>query len=104
MKGGMRILRLLSLLGGIAACSELELNYFQHRTNEVTIEQVAKRYGAPHKAEQQDGEKTVWTYYDRGSGTAGYTGIARGGFCRAYVLTFDKQDILRTWKQEECTH
>lgn len=99
----VRVLSFLAMLtAGIFACAEFETGYFKGRVNEATMEQVAKRYGAPHKSERADGKRTVWTYFERGSGTASYSGAARGGFCRAYVLTFDQDSILRQWNQEEC--
>jgi hypothetical protein len=70
--------------------------------NEVTQEMVGKRHGKPHKIQSvADGGET-WTYFERGSGTAGFSGQARGGGCRAYVLTFDKEMILRDWQQQPC--
>ncbi len=90
------------LIALVAGCSELEGERFKNRVNEATADQVVKRYGAPHNSEERPGGKTVWTYYERASGTAGYSGIARGGFCRAYVLTFDREKILREWRQDDC--
>jgi hypothetical protein len=90
------------VLSGWVACAEFETGYFQGRLNEATEQIVAKRYGQPHKVEQREGHQTVWTYFDRGSAIAGYTGTARSSFCRAYVLTFDRQGILRDWQQQEC--
>lgn len=84
------------------SCSELETQYFKDRVNVATMERVAKRYGAPHKSEQVDGDKVRWTYYERGSATTGYSGFARSSYCRVYVLTFDRQEILRDWKEEHC--
>jgi len=86
----------------LAACSEMETHYFKDRVNIATMERVAKRYGLPHKADRLDGNKTEWIYFDRGSGTSGYSGYARSSFCRLYRLTFDQQEILRDWRQEDC--
>jgi hypothetical protein len=93
---------LICALGAVSACSEFEAQHFKGRINEATTEQVAKRYGPPHEIEQREGHRMVWTYFDRGSATSGYTGTARSAFCRAYVLTFDRQEILRDWQQQEC--
>lgn len=87
-----------------AGCSDFETGYFRERVNEVSIEQVVKRYGPPHKAEKLDGGRQTWTYFDRGSGTSGYSGMARSTYCRAYVLVFDQEDVLREWRQQECRH
>lgn len=90
------------LIALATACSGLESERFKNRVNEATADQVVKRYGTPHRSEQRAGGMTEWTYYERGSGTAGYSGIAKGGFCHAYVLTFDAETILRDWKQDDC--
>jgi hypothetical protein len=90
------------VLMGLVACAGYETGYFKDRVNEATEVMVAKRYGLPHKVEQLKGDQTVWIYFDRGSGTASYAGTARSTFCVAYLLTFDRQGILRVWQQQEC--
>ncbi len=76
--------------------------YFQDEVNEATQAMVGERYGTPHKVQPSPDGGETWTYFERGSGTAGFSGQARGGGCRAYVLTFDKQTILRDWQQQSC--
>lgn len=83
-------------------CSEYETQYFKNNVNEATADRVAKRYGSPHKLVRNEEGGMVWTYFDRGSGTSSYAGYATSRYCRAYVLTFDRDEILRDWKQEEC--
>ncbi len=97
-----RQLVLIYALGAVCACSEFDTQYFKDHVSEATAERMAKRYGQPHKVEQREGHQTVWTYFERGSATSSYAGTARSSFCRAYVLTFDRQGILRDWKQLEC--
>jgi hypothetical protein len=92
----------VAVLIGAVACAEFETGYFQDRVNEVTVQTVVSRYGPPHKIEQREGDQTVWTYFDRGSATVGYGGTAHSTFCRAYVLTFDRKEILRGWQQRGC--
>ena len=87
-------------LSTLVACSSAK--YFQDRVNDVTQVTVNKRYGPPHKVENSmDGGET-WTYFERGSGTAGFSGQVRRGGCQAYVLTFDKQAVLRGWQKQSC--
>jgi hypothetical protein len=95
------IVVLSALLGGILSCSD-EGEYFKKKVNEVTTDRVSKRYGSPHKIEELEGNEARWTYYRRSSGTVGYTGIARGESCQAYVLTFDRHNVLRDWQQASC--
>ena len=81
---------------------EFETQYFNDRVNEATAERVAKRYVPPHKVEQREGYQTVWTCFERGSATSNYAGTARSSCCRVYVLTFDREGILRDWQQLDC--
>ena len=94
---------LLLVLAGIASCGcFMDSKYFQSHVGEATLQMVNDRYGRPHKIEleQNGGEK--WTYYERGSGTASFAGSSKGSFCREYQLTFDRQGILKDWKEEHC--
>lgn len=84
----------------VSACGGSS-KYFQDAVNEATQEMVGKRYGTPHKTQVAEDGGEVWTYFERGSGTAGFSGQVRGG-CRAYVLTFDKQAVLRRSDQQPC--
>ena len=90
------------LLGATVACSDLGTEYFKNNVNEVTTDNVASRYGSPHKIEELEGNQTRWTYFKRSSATVGYSGIARGEDCKAYVLTFDRHNVLRDWQQVSC--
>ena len=85
----------------VSACGGSS-KYFQDAVNEATQEMVGKRYGTPHKTQAAEDGGQVWTYFERGSGTAGFSGQVREGGCRAYVLTFDKQAVLRRSAQQSC--
>lgn len=85
------------------ACSQFETGYFQSKVNQVTRDVVGSRYGTPHKVDELPDGGTVWTYFDRGSGTAGFGNYAPSSQCKAYLLTFDESEVLRDWKQQECT-
>ncbi|MEQ1794149.1 MAG: hypothetical protein ABL970_08165 [Nitrospira sp.] len=100
----MRWTRFGLLLGLVfcGACGEFETGYFQSKVGQVTQEEVAKRYGTPHTQERQPDGHSLWTYYVRGSGTSGYSGYARAEYCRAYLLTFDQQGMLRDWHDQDC--
>lgn len=86
----------------LPACSEFETGYFRDRVNHATQETVAHRYGSPHLIDKVQDGGSVWTYFDRGSATSSYTGYAKSSYCLAYVLTFDKQGVLRDWRQDHC--
>jgi hypothetical protein len=96
-------LRVLSVVCvALSACSEFETAYFQNKVDHVTQNVVAGQYGMPHKEERLPAGGSVWTYYDRGSGTVGYAGSAGANKCKAYLLTFDQSGVLRDWKQQDC--
>ena len=61
----------------LSACSGSS-KYFHDAVNEATQEMVGKRYGSPHKTQAATGGGEIWTYFERGSGTAGF-GLARLG-------------------------
>lgn len=93
---------MIGMTSVLAACGEFEAGYFQDRVNEATQTIVAKRYGAPHKMEPQADGWVQWVYFERGSGTSGYSGYARAAYCRAYRMTFDRTGVLRDWRQDDC--
>jgi hypothetical protein len=76
--------------------------YFQDALNEATQEMVFERHGHPHRVQPLEDGGQQWTYFERGSGIATYSGPSRGGLCRAYVLSFDAQRVLRGWQQQPC--
>jgi len=90
------------LLYVLPGCGELETNYFRGRVNQATQEAVAHRYGSPHHIDTAEDGGSVWTYFDRGSATSGFTGYARSSYCRAYLLTLDQHGVLRDWREENC--
>jgi hypothetical protein len=98
-----RRLMLSGLVLLLFACSQFEAGYFQSKVDQVTRDVVASRYGTPHKVDELPDGGTVWTYFDRGSGTAGFGNYAPSSHCKAYVLTFDESQVLRDWKQQDCT-
>ena len=105
MMATLRRSRYVLLIGFavLSACGLLETGYFQTQVGQVTQDAVARRYGEPHKVGRLPEGRTVWTYFDRGSSTAGYTGYASRGPCNAYLLTFDQEGVLRDWQQQDCT-
>ena len=89
-------------LGALCGCGEFKTRYFEGQVNQATQEIVAKRYGAPHKLDKLPDGWSVWTYFNRGSGTSGYSDYVHTSYCRAYIMTFDQTEVLRDWKQQDC--
>ncbi|OQW33897.1 MAG: hypothetical protein A4E19_19190 [Nitrospira sp. SG-bin1] len=105
MKRILRRSRSVSAIGlaVLSACGQIETGYFQSKVDQVTQDVVARRYGTPHRVDKLSDGRSVWTYFDRGSGTTGYGGYAPSSRCWAYVLTFDQTEVLRDWRQQDCT-
>jgi hypothetical protein len=99
---GSRIL-LFVTIGTVLACSDFGAVHFRDEVDKVNQANVAARYGPPHQVEKRQDGRIVWTYFERGSGTAGYSGYARSQYCRAYMLTFDENEILREWQEQDCS-
>ena len=99
--GAIIIVLIMAGLFTLAACST-GTKYFQDGVNDATQATVGKRYGTPHKVQPSPDGSETWTYFERGSGTAGFSGQVRRGTCHAYVLTFDKQTVLRGWQKQPC--
>ncbi len=76
-----RLLAVLLLHGAASSCGHLGTNYFHDKINEATQEMVLEHYGVPHHQQSLANGGTVWTYYERGSATAGYAGSVRGASC-----------------------
>jgi hypothetical protein len=95
-RGGMS-----ALFFWVAACSAGP-EYFQDKLNEATQDMVSERHGQPHRVQSLPDGGQQWTYFKRGSGIATYSGQSRGGLCRAYVLSFDSDRVLRAWQQQSC--
>lgn len=84
------------------SCGMIETQYFKDRVNEVSQDRVVRRYGPPHDVEPFENGGETWIYYDRGSATASYAGYAESKYCRAYLLSFDKEGVLRDWSEQIC--
>lgn len=100
LRGSLRLLPVA--LVALSACSELETGYFRSKVGQVSQNLVANRYGPPYKVDKLQTGGSVWTYFERGSSTVGYTGRAGSHKCKAYLLTFDQSGVLRDWKQQDC--
>lgn len=94
---------LVAAIGTFVACSDFGALYFRDEVDKVNQGNVARKYGEPHQIDKRQDGSIVWTYYNRGSGTSGYSGYARSQYCRAYVLTFDENEVLREWQEQDCS-
>lgn len=96
----------LALLG--TACSLFvakETLYLESAQDRATQEEVRQYLGKPHLvASTKEGDPIlVYQVYYEDPGPANKWGAA-GTWCDEYVLTFDKQGILRSWTHKSEGH
>jgi hypothetical protein len=94
------------LLG--TACAVLvpkETHYLETAQNRATQEEVRQRLGKPHQMATGKAGESIWVYqiYTEDPGPNNPWGTA-GTWCDEYVLTFDKEGILRQWTHKTEGH
>ena len=112
----------LMLCLALAACSHWRDSYFDDGIGELTQADVKGKLGKPHMVKDPFlSDETTWTYRyaiseseldpsgvkSFGKQAGNLMGGAKGGsrekvYCYMYILTFDKEGILRHWEREVC--
>ncbi|HNP61371.1 MAG TPA: hypothetical protein PKM72_11045 [Nitrospirales bacterium] len=112
----------LMLCLGLVACSHWRDSYFDDGVGELTQSDIQAKLGKPHMVKDPLlSDKTTWTYRFAmseseldpsgvkalGKQAGSLMGGAQGGprekvFCFMYILTFDKEGILRHWERDVC--
>jgi len=115
---GMVFLLCLAVVG----CAHWRDRYFDDGMGVLTQSDVKGKLGKPHMVKDPFlSDLTTWTYRfalseseldpsgvkSFGKQAGGLMGGANGGsrekvYCYMYILTFDKERILRHWKREIC--
>lgn len=103
------LIGLLSLLAIACAPKVWRAEYLAEQVNVATQEQVQAKLGPPLGTQALADGEALWIYrvgqnaqygepatYGEGSVLLG------SGECVAYVLTFDRQRVLRSWLRQEC--
>jgi len=76
------------------------VTYLEEVTNKATQDEVTRRLGPPHRTTVLENGNLLWQYEHRG---AWQHASGRGGtWCIEYLLTFDRQKILRKWISQDC--
>lgn len=95
----------LGLMGAVAcafflvSCTPWLDEFLTAATDRATQQDVLQQLGPPtHKKLTDDGGE-IWSYHMT---HASYAGGAGRSSCFQYVLTFDKQKILRKWDTKRC--
>jgi len=95
-------IQILILGGGIflimlilTACASWPDSYLKTAVNQSTEDMVAKYLGPPHLTRELSSGEAVWLY--------GFSNTIGSIGCTAYILTFDREKILRSWQwQPSC--
>ncbi len=107
MKAFTRIaLVMLALLGiGCALFVPKETIYLESAQDRATQEEVRQRLGPPHLMASTKAGEPVWVYQVLQTEMSNQNSWgAPGTWCDEYVLTFDKQGILRNWTHKSEGH
>lgn len=85
---------LLSILI-LTSCAIWPDSYLKSAVNHSTQDTVAKYFGPPHLSRELSTGEEVWLYgFSNSIGSIG---------CTSYILTFDREKILRDWQwQPSC--
>jgi hypothetical protein len=106
----------------LVACAPWRDNYFDDGVGVLTQSDVKGKLGRPHMVKEPLlSDESTWTYRyaiseseldpsgvkSIGKQAGGLMGGGKGGphekvFCYIYILTFDKEGILRHWEREIC--
>ncbi|WP_342347598.1 hypothetical protein [uncultured Nitrospira sp.] len=112
----------LMLCLGLVSCSHWRDSYFDDGLGVLTQSDIKARLGKPHMVKDPLlSDETTWTYRfamseseldpsgvkSLGKQAGSLMGGAQGGprekvFCFMYILTFDKEGILRHWERDIC--
>jgi hypothetical protein len=102
----MRLLPAVVLVGLLSGCGlfKSEQSKFLCRAQDhATQTDVKQRLGEPVATTPGPDGQTVWVYQLR-TLQAGSRINAPGTWCEEYVLTFDRQNVLRSWTEKKQFH
>jgi hypothetical protein len=97
MRGDMAVKQFIRLAAlalmtlALMACESEQERYFRKRVNHVSQDNVARRFGPPHRVQELTTGGTVWSYESRDRSD-----------CTAYILRFDQAKVLRDWNERKC--
>lgn len=88
---------------GCAIFTAKETRYLQSAEHRATQDQVRQELGAPAVISSNESGETVWVYQVREE-EPGSRWTSSGLWCDEYVLTFDRQAVLRHWTHRSHFH
>ena len=105
MRIGAALICVAWLAAGCSVFVAKETLYLESAEGHATLEDVQHRLGQPKIRTSSPGGDPVWVYeiYWQDPSTQNSWG-APGTWCDEYVLTFDRQGILRRWTHKSEGH
>jgi hypothetical protein len=82
---------LLLIMVAVTACAAWQETYLAQSLNQATQDEVVRTLGPPHLSRELTSGESVWSY-----------GFTNNVSCTVYILTFDRQKILRDWHWTPC--
>jgi len=118
----MYLFLIMSLCSLLMSCAPWRDSYFDSGIDELTQAEVREKLGKPHRVDDPLlSDETTWMYRftltkgdldpwgiktfgkEAGSVFSGPEGLlGEKIYCYVYVLTFDKEGVLRKWNRELC--
>jgi len=88
----------------VSACLPSQWEYLVRATDRATEDEVRNRFGVPYAIKTFEDLTSSWTYrYERKSSWTQRRGdMIAGAPCIEYELTFDRQEVLRSWVRRPC--
>jgi outer membrane protein assembly factor BamE (lipoprotein component of BamABCDE complex) len=102
----MRLLSMVLLAGLLSGCGLFkseQAKFLCTAKDHATQADVKHRLGEPMATTPGPEGQTVWIYQLR-TPQAGSRINAAGTWCEEYVLTFDREHVLRSWTQKKQFH
>ena len=100
---GMELVLVGLLLATLASCTPWRTTYLEGGQNRLTTTDVTQRLGPPDATQPLDDGRAVWRYRYPSSYVMGNRfSISGGSTCTEYILTFDKNKILRQARHQSC--
>lgn len=99
-----RLLTLLLILFVLVSCTPWRMNYLTEGVNQLTMDEVAKTLGPPDSTLKLDDGSVIWKYQYRSSSvsTDSRGRVSGDSDCVEYILTFDKEKVLRQTRRQGC--
>ena len=98
-----RVLVLGLLVALLTSCTPWRQEYLEGGVNRLTMDEVAKTLGPPDGTQTLKDNSIVWKYrYTSSSVTGNQYGVVGGSRCTEYILTFDKDKLLRQTRRQRC--